>query len=138
MYDSLQFSKVFSLLLSFFGLSKEGYALHSLRRGGATHFFQVTGNLSATLEMGRWLSLSSGRMYITEGLSVLAHRKIKPATATALRIAAEELPNRNQSESAAFSRMLRPRQRYLRHNVLSGRISERTSSCSLRCGVFAD
>ena len=32
------FRKYFSRLLSFFRLSKEGYTLHSLRRGGATHF----------------------------------------------------------------------------------------------------
>ena len=51
------FRKYFSCLLSFFGLGQEGYTLHSLRRGGATHFFRVTGNLSATLERGRWISV---------------------------------------------------------------------------------
>ena len=51
------FRKYFSRLLSFFGLGQEGYTLHSLRRGGATHFFRVTGNLSATLERGRWISV---------------------------------------------------------------------------------
>ena len=64
------FRRYYSRLLSFFSLGEEGYTLHSLRRGGATHFFRVAGNLSATLERGRWLSVSSGRMYITEGLSV--------------------------------------------------------------------
>ena len=86
------FRKYFSRLLSFFGLGQEGYTLHSLRRGGATHFFRVTGNLSATLERGRWISVSSGRIYITEGLSVLAHRKINPAAAEKLVIASEALP----------------------------------------------
>ena len=61
------FRKYYSRLLSFFNLGNEGYTLHSLRRGGAKHF-------SATLERGRWLSVSSGRMYI-------AHRKIRPANA---------------------------------------------------------
>ena len=79
------FRKYYSRLLSFFSLGEEGYTLHSLRCGGATHFFRVTGNLSATLERGRWLSVSSGRMYITEGLSVLVHRKIRPVTAAALK-----------------------------------------------------
>ena len=52
-------------------------------------FFRVTGNLSATLERGRWLSVSSGRMYITEGLSGLGSPQ--DATAAALSIAAEAL-----------------------------------------------
>ena len=86
------FRKYYSRLLSFFSLGEEGYTLPFLRPGGATHFFRVTGNLSATLERGRWLSVSFGRMYITEGLSVLAHRRIGPATAAALSIAAEALP----------------------------------------------
>ena len=63
------FRKYFSRFLSFCGLGQED-TLHSLRRGGATHFFRVTGNLSAALERGRWISVSSGRIYITEGLQV--------------------------------------------------------------------
>ena len=104
------FRKYYSRLLSFFSLGEEGYTLHSLRRGGATHFFRVTGNLSATLERGRWLSVSSGRMYITEGLSVLAHRRIRPATAAALRMAAEALPGGGALESAASGHEMCPRQ----------------------------
>ena len=70
----------------------------------------MTGHLSATLERGRWLSVSSGRMYITEGLSVLAHRRIRPATAAALRMAAEALPSVGALESAASGREMCPRQ----------------------------
>ena len=73
-------------------------------------FFRVTGNLSATLERGRWLSVSSGRMYITEGLSVLTHRKIRPVTATALKMAAEALPSVGALESAASGHKMCPRQ----------------------------
>ena len=93
------FRKYFSRLLSFFSLGNEGFTLHSLWRGGATHFFRVTGNLSATLERGRWVSVSSGRLYINEGMSILAHRKIRPATATALRTAAEALPCKGAFEN---------------------------------------
>ena len=64
----------------------------------------VTGNLSATLERGRWLSVSSGRLYINEGMSALAHRKIRPATATALRTAAEALPCKNAFENTVSDR----------------------------------
>ena len=35
------FRKYFSRLLSFFSLGSESFTLHSLRRGGATHFFRV-------------------------------------------------------------------------------------------------
>ena len=57
------FHKYFSRLLSFFSLGSEGFTLHLLRRGGATHFFRVTGNLSATLERGRWLRLLRAFVY---------------------------------------------------------------------------
>ena len=93
------FRKYFSRLLSFFSFGSEGFTLHSLRRGGATHFFRVTGNLSATLERGRWLSVSSGRFYINEGMSFLAHRKIRPATATTLKLAAEALPCQSEIQN---------------------------------------
>ena len=76
------FRKYFSRLLSFFSLGNERFTLHSLRRGGATHFFRVT-----------------GRLYINEGMSILAHRKIRPATAAALRIAAEALPCKSAFEN---------------------------------------
>ena len=88
--------------------------MHSLRRGGATNFFRVTGNLSATLERGRWISVSSGRIYITEGLSVMAHRKIEPTTAEKLIIASEALPGRGALEAATLNRNVRSRQGQLR------------------------
>ena len=102
------FRKYYSRLLPFFSLGNEGFTLHSLRRGGATHFFRATGNLSATLERGRWLSVSSGRMYITEGMSILAHRKIRPATATALRVAAEALPSKDAFENTVSDQQINP------------------------------
>ena len=100
------FGKYFSRLLSFFSLGSEGFSLHSLRRGGATHFFRVTGNLSATLERARWLSVSSGRLYINEKMSILAHCKIRPATATALRTA-EALPCKGLRISSLITTCIR-------------------------------
>ena len=105
------FRKYFSRFLSFFSLGDEGFTLHSLRRGGATHFFRATGNLSATLERGRWLSVSSGRMHITEGMSILVHRKIRPATATALRVAAEALPCEGAFENPVSDQHMHPEMR---------------------------
>ena len=119
------FRKYYSRLLSFFSLGNEGFTLHSLRRGGAPHFFRVTGNLSATLERGRWLSVSSGRMYITEGVSILAHRKIRPATATALRVAAEALRCKGAFENTVSGQHVYP--------VIPVKIVNDWPVCQLEC-----
>ena len=92
------FRKYFSRILSFFSLGNEGFTLHSLRRGGATYFFRVTGNLSATLEADGCPS-PLGVCTSTKGCRFLAHRKIRPATATAMRIAAEALPRKGAFEN---------------------------------------
>ena len=123
MHVSMQFPEMFmraSFLL--FNLGNDGYTLHSLRRGGATHFFRVTGNLSETLERGQvgvrllWPNCT----YITEGLSIWAHRKVRPATATALRIAAGALPGKNTSENAASDHGMCPKQGRLQRSVDNG------------------
>ena len=63
--------RYFRALLTYFELGDEGFTLHSLRRGGATHFFRTTGNMGATLERGRWTCVRTGRGYISEGLAVV-------------------------------------------------------------------
>ena len=122
------FRKYYSRLLSFFSLGNEGFTLHSLRRGGATHFFRVTRNISATLERGRWLSVSSGRMYIIEVMSILAHRKIRPATATALRVAAEALPCKG-----AFDNTVCGQHMYPEMSVIPVQIVNDWPVCQLEC-----
>ena len=63
---------------SFFKLRNEGYTFHTIRRGGATHFFRAAANLGATMEHGRWTSVATVRIYITEGLAILAHHSLTP------------------------------------------------------------
>ena len=55
-------------------LGLEGFTIrpYSLRRGGATHRYRVTGNLHTVASRGRWASLSTTRRYIDDGTAALA------------------------------------------------------------------
>ena len=44
---------------------------YSLRRGGATWFFEATGNLSLTLERGRWAHSNTAKTYLVSGLAAM-------------------------------------------------------------------
>ena len=45
---------------------------YSLRRGGATHLFQLQGRFDSLLVLGRWQAVATARVYINSGLAVLA------------------------------------------------------------------
>lgn len=49
---------------------------YSLRRGGATMYFGRHGSLDRLLVQGRWASSKTARIYINEGLAVLAELRI--------------------------------------------------------------
>ena len=49
---------------------------YSLRRGGATYMFGVTGNMSKTTEKGRWANVRTARIYIDEAGVELARKKV--------------------------------------------------------------
>ena len=51
---------------------------YSLRRGGATAFFMVTGSVAPALERGRWQQSSTARIYLTEGRVVAEHCLVPP------------------------------------------------------------
>ena len=76
---------------SFQKLCKEFDVLHlnfrgySLRRGGATAFFQATGSMERTLVRGRWASSSVARIYICDALSQIP--KLKGTQKTKLMLA---------------------------------------------------
>eukprot|EP00435_Cladocopium_sp_Y103_P017447 s824_g4.t1 len=61
--------KHFSAVLTAVGLDQFDYRPYSLRRGGATHYFQLHGRFDSLLILGRWQSASTARIYINEGLS---------------------------------------------------------------------
>ena len=59
-------------ILHTMGLQQFGFKFYSFRRGGATYFFRKTGNMEETLVRGRWESSRTARLYITDGMRLLA------------------------------------------------------------------
>ena len=45
---------------------------YSLPRGGATYYFQLTGSFDKLLTLGRWVAISTARIYVNDGLAILA------------------------------------------------------------------
>ena len=64
--------KKFSEYLEATGLSEHSFRPYSLRRGGATSYFAKHGSLDKLLIAGRWQAAKTARIYINEGLAVLA------------------------------------------------------------------
>ena len=56
----------------------EGYQWYSLRRGGATHFFRATNDLSRVCFVGRWNSIKTARIYLTDALAQLTEIQLEP------------------------------------------------------------
>lgn len=64
--------KQFADTLKAVHLHKFDFRPYSLRRGGATHYFQLHGRFDSLLVLGRWQAAATARIYINEGLAVLA------------------------------------------------------------------
>eukprot|EP00435_Cladocopium_sp_Y103_P065549 s527_g27.t1 len=67
---------LFSDCIEAVGLTELGFRPYSLRRGGATHWFSKHGNLDRVVVMGRWQAQRTARIYINEGLSVMAEMAV--------------------------------------------------------------
>lgn len=63
-------------LLDHFQLQSHGFRGYSLRRGGATHHFEVGASLEKTLLYGRWQSSRVARIYLCDGLARLAQMRL--------------------------------------------------------------
>ena len=74
-----------------FGLQDFDFKPYSCRRGGATNFFIQTGSMELTLARGRWGSSRVARIYINDGLAMLASLTLTPAQADRLHKAALHL-----------------------------------------------
>lgn len=63
-------------------LDHHGFRPYSLRRGGATFWFSKHQSLDRILVSGRWQTQKSARIYINEGLALLAQMRfsVKPPT----------------------------------------------------------
>lgn len=70
--SSYAWRKQFSSVLTATGLDHFDFRPYSLRRGAATHYFQLYGNFDKLLIMGRWQAVATARIYINSGLAVLA------------------------------------------------------------------
>ena len=66
----------FSRVLTALGLDSFQFRPYSLRRGGATFWFLKHGNLDRLLTQGRWQVPRTARIYINEGLAVLAEMNV--------------------------------------------------------------
>ena len=66
------FRKAFEMLCAELGLSGFNFRPYSLRRGGATNLFRSTGSVSKVIVRGRWASQRTARIYVLEGMGVLA------------------------------------------------------------------
>jgi hypothetical protein len=60
-------------------LSHFGFRPYSLRRGGATWWFSRHHSMDKLLLQGRWQAPKTARIYINEGLSVLAEMSLPPS-----------------------------------------------------------
>ena len=64
--------KQFSEIVAAVHLDGFDFRPYSLRRGGATHHFQRNERFDSLLVLGRWQAASTARLYINEGLAILA------------------------------------------------------------------
>ena len=70
---------LFGQALEALNLQDYGFRPYSLRRGGATWWFAKHGSLDKILLQGRWAAPKTARIYINEGLSILAELSIPPS-----------------------------------------------------------
>ena len=74
---------LFTQALTALKLESFGFRPYSLRRGGATWWFSKHHSLDKILLQGRWSAPKTARVYINEGLAILAEMKL-PATLPSL------------------------------------------------------
>ena len=67
-----QWRGLFSQCVTAVGLDEFMFRPYSLRRGGATYWFSKHGSLDRVVVLGRWQAQRTARMYINEGLAILA------------------------------------------------------------------
>ena len=66
----------FASTLKALKLESFGFRPYSLRRGGATHWFRRHGSIDKLMVQGRWAAQKTAKIYINEGLAILAELKV--------------------------------------------------------------
>lgn len=75
------FRQLFYKTCKIFDVAHLNFRCYSLRRGGATAYFQHCGQMEATLLRGRWSSSNIAKIYLCDALSQLPSLKGKQTTA---------------------------------------------------------
>ena len=79
-----QFRQLFDLAAREVGLEGLQLKPYSLRRGGATHDMAAHGDLARAIHRGRWSDARTARIYINDGLALLAQQVLGPAVVRGL------------------------------------------------------
>ena len=95
---------LFAKCLTALKLDEFGFRPYSLRRGGATFWFQKHGSFDKLLISGRWQAAKTARIYLNEGLAILAEMKVPkkdvlPFVNVFLNSMSHPLPNLEQTAS---------------------------------------
>ena len=77
--NAAQWRAQFNEALQALNLGEYGFRPYSLRRGGATFWFSRHHSLDKILLQGRWQAAKTARIYINEGLSILAEMSLPPS-----------------------------------------------------------
>ena len=102
--------KLFNDTLKAVHFDKVDYRPYSLRRGGATHYFQLWNSLDKLLLAGRWQAATTARIYVNEGLAVLSELKLagssfaKNLRSQYLRSFTQPLPKLERTKQASQNR----------------------------------
>ena len=72
-----QWRKLFNDTVQALDLTELQYRPYSLRRGGATFYFNKHGQLDRLLVQGRWQSSKTARLYLNSGLAILAENQLQ-------------------------------------------------------------
>ena len=73
-----QWRSLFNAALAGLSIESFGFRPYSLRRGGATWWFSRHHSLDQILLQGRWQAAKTARIYINEGLAILAEIRLPP------------------------------------------------------------
>ena len=76
------FRDFFKTCLHELGLDNLGMQPYSIRRGGATHDYQLYSDAQRTVLRGRWSDVRTARIYVTDGAATIASMQITPASQT--------------------------------------------------------
>ena len=75
--SNYQWRKIFNDTLRALEFDSVDFRPYSLRRGGSTHFFTRQGSFDKLMVLGRWQAVKTARIYVNEGVAVLAELNLK-------------------------------------------------------------